>query len=198
VRSPSCQYEPSHSDVEQGSSRSGRLPRHGKGSWPCSSGSTCHGGNRPAGCTADIWRGMTSNKGSSMSHRRCHKSLAPSASSAPESSRLSSHRLATRPSGRFRRGCGRNPAVGQRHGGHSEAGCGRCRSRHRVESKPNLGQSNHHHYWSVIKYIREKRTLMAACRERAMSLSCSNLGLLPNISGSQNCPTAPFMWPIFP
>jgi hypothetical protein len=31
-----------------------------------------------------------------------------------------------------------------------------------------------------------------------MSLSCSSLGLLPRISGSQNVPTAPFMCPIFP
>lgn len=31
-----------------------------------------------------------------------------------------------------------------------------------------------------------------------MSLSCSNLGLLPRISGSQKVPTAPFMCPIFP
>lgn len=46
--------------------------------------------------------------------------------------------------------------------------------------------------------VREQPTLMAACRERAMSLSCSNLGLLPSISGSQNCPTAPFMCPILP
>lgn len=43
-----------------------------------------------------------------------------------------------------------------------------------------------------------QRTLIAACKERAISLSCSSLGLLPRISGSQNCPTAPFMWPIFP
>lgn len=31
-----------------------------------------------------------------------------------------------------------------------------------------------------------------------MSLSCSNRGLLPRISGSQNVPTAPFMCPILP
>lgn len=41
-------------------------------------------------------------------------------------------------------------------------------------------------------------TLMAACSDLAISLSCSSLGLLPRISGSQNVPTAPFMWPIFP
>ena len=29
-------------------------------------------------------------------------------------------------------------------------------------------------------------------------MSCSSLGLLPRISGSQNWPTAPFMWPILP
>jgi hypothetical protein len=31
-----------------------------------------------------------------------------------------------------------------------------------------------------------------------MSLSCSSLGLLPRISGSQKVPTAPFMCPILP
>lgn len=41
-------------------------------------------------------------------------------------------------------------------------------------------------------------TLMAEWSERAISLSCSNLGLLPRISGSQNWGTAPFMCPIFP
>lgn len=39
---------------------------------------------------------------------------------------------------------------------------------------------------------------MAACRDFAISLSCSSLGLLPRISGSQNWPTAPFIWPILP
>ena len=43
-----------------------------------------------------------------------------------------------------------------------------------------------------------EHTLMAACRERAPSLSCSILGLLPKISGSQNWPTAPFMCWILP
>lgn len=43
-----------------------------------------------------------------------------------------------------------------------------------------------------------KLTLMAACRERAISLSCSSLGLEPRISGSQNWPTAPFMCVILP
>lgn len=41
-------------------------------------------------------------------------------------------------------------------------------------------------------------TLMAACRALAISLSCSKRGLLPRISGSQNWPTAPFMWVILP
>jgi hypothetical protein len=41
-------------------------------------------------------------------------------------------------------------------------------------------------------------TFMAACKALAISLSCSSLGLLPRISGSQNWPTAPFMWPILP
>lgn len=39
---------------------------------------------------------------------------------------------------------------------------------------------------------------MAACNALAISLSCSSLGLLPKISGSQNWLTAPFMCPIFP
>lgn len=37
------------------------------------------------------------------------------------------------------------------------------------------------------------RTLMAACSDLAISLSWSIRGLLPRISGSQNCPTAPFI-----
>lgn len=41
-------------------------------------------------------------------------------------------------------------------------------------------------------------TLMAACRARAISLSCSRRGLLPRISGSQNWGTAPFMCWILP
>lgn len=41
-------------------------------------------------------------------------------------------------------------------------------------------------------------TRIAECRARAISLSCSKRGLLPRISGSQNWPTAPFMWPILP
>lgn len=41
-------------------------------------------------------------------------------------------------------------------------------------------------------------TLIAAYKARAISLSCSNLGLLPRISGSQNWGRAPFMWPILP
>lgn len=41
-------------------------------------------------------------------------------------------------------------------------------------------------------------TLMAECKALAISLSCSNLGLLPKISGNQNWPTAPFICPIFP
>lgn len=52
---------------------------------------------------------------------------------------------------------------------------------------------------STAAYVEQYQlTLMAACRALAISLSCSNLGLLPSISGSQNCPTAPFIWPIFP
>lgn len=43
-----------------------------------------------------------------------------------------------------------------------------------------------------------EHTRMAACRDLAMSLSCSSLGLLPRISGSQKVPTAPFMCPILP
>lgn len=41
-------------------------------------------------------------------------------------------------------------------------------------------------------------TRIAAWSDLAISLSCSNLGLLPKISGSQKVPTAPFMCPILP
>ena len=41
-------------------------------------------------------------------------------------------------------------------------------------------------------------TLIAAYNARAISLSCSNLGLLPRISGSQNWGRAAFIWPILP
>src|SRR4051794_20036017 len=43
-----------------------------------------------------------------------------------------------------------------------------------------------------------RRTLMAECSALAISLSSSSRGLLPKISGSQNCPTAPFIWVILP
>lgn len=45
---------------------------------------------------------------------------------------------------------------------------------------------------------KSKPTRIAAWRDLAISLSCSSLGLLPKISGSQKVPTAPFMWPILP
>lgn len=49
-----------------------------------------------------------------------------------------------------------------------------------------------------LAYADIRLTLIAACRARAISLSCSRRGLLPRISGSQNWPTAPFICPILP
>ena len=48
----------------------------------------------------------------------------------------------------------------------------------------------HTHTYSLDRY---ELTLIAECSALAISLSCSNLGLLPRISGSQNWPTAPFI-----
>lgn len=79
------------------------------------------------------------------------------------------------------------------HGGRSAVGCGQCRFRHRGGSRPV-----HVSHGGDDNGIMGGLTLMAACKARAISLSCSSLGLLPRISGSQNWPTAPFMWPIFP
>lgn len=181
--------------MARGSSGCAKPLRHGRGWWPCSSGSTCREGSHPASCRVGTWRGRTSSMESSMSHQCCHRNRALSSSSGHEWSRLASRPLVTTPSSRCRRECVKSPAGGQRRGGRSEAGCDQCRSRHRGENRPNSGQR-------VVNQLGEgaegKPTLMAAWRERAMSLSCSNLGLLPRISGSQNCPTAPFMCPILP
>lgn len=62
-----------------------------------------------------------------------------------------------------------------------------------LKSKSAAHTKTHHSPSNNIK-----RTLIEACRARAISLSCSRRGLLPRISGSQNCPTAPFMWVILP
>jgi hypothetical protein len=74
----------------------------------------------------------------------------------------------------------------------SEAGSCQCRSQHREGNTPVC--------WLGLFSGTSHPTLtrIAACNDLAISLSCSSLGLLPRISGSQNVPTAPFMCPILP
>lgn len=78
-------------------------------------------------------------------------------------------------------------------GERSEVGSRPCKSRHRAGNTP-IDISRCSLLWKIIL----AHTLIAECNDLAISLSCSNLGLLPRISGSQNCPTAPFMCPILP
>ena len=78
-------------------------------------------------------------------------------------------------------------------GVRSVAGYGQNRSRHREGSMPRLVS-----YISVRARLAMPLTLIAEYNALAISLSCSSLGLLPRISGSQNWPTAPFMCPILP
>ena len=71
-------------------------------------------------------------------------------------------------------------AEGQTNGERSEAGFCQYKFQHREESMPRC-----------VSFIGGRRmpeapTLIAAYKARAMSLLCSNLGLLPRISGSQN------------
>lgn len=79
---------------------------------------------------------MTSSTESSKSRPGSRKSLSRSSSSGRESSRLSSHRLATKLSGRYRTRCATSPAGGQMRGEHNVAGYGQCRSRRREGSMP--------------------------------------------------------------
>ena len=81
----------------------------------------------------------------------------------------------------------------QMNDAHSVAGSCRYKSQRREGSRPVIEVS-----MDQKKKDCYARTLMAACNDLAISLSCSNLGLLPKISGSQKVPTAPFMCAILP
>ncbi len=95
--------------------------------------------------------------------------------------------------GQCRKGCEMSLAVEQMSGVRSVVGFGQCKFQHRGGSKPIPVSA-----YCPVAPIAGKHTLMAEYRALAISLSCSSRGLLPKISGSQNCPTAPFMCPVFP
>jgi len=142
----------------------------------------------------DIWRGMTDSTGSSRSHQGSHRNRIRCAFSDHESSLRASHLLWTKHGEQCRKEYEKNPVARRKNGARSAVGCVQYRSQHRGGNRPiNLLDS-------IGKFPGEDSafTLIAAWRARAISLSCSNLGLLPRISGNQNCPTAPFMCPIFP
>lgn len=81
-------------------------------------------------------KGTTSSKGSSRSHQGCRSSRSRFSCEGRELSRPSSRRLATKRAGKYRKECEKNPAGERKHGEHSEAGFGLCRSRHREGSMP--------------------------------------------------------------
>lgn len=128
-----------------------------------------------------------------MSRLDCRRSPARFASVDHGWSQRASHRRGTKLEERSRKVCEMSLVEAQMSGGRNVAGFCQCRFQHREESTPG-GQ---------IRYIDARnvicgRTRIAAWRDLAISLSCSSLGLLPRISGSQKVPTAPFMCPILP
>jgi len=139
----------------------------------------------------DILRGNSSSMGSSTSHLPHLCSLVLSFSLGPGWSLRASRLLLTRLVEQYRIECGRNLVEAQMNGEHNVADCGLCRFRHRGESKPMPVSQVLLEHCSML-------TLIAPCSDRATSLSDSRRGLLPKISGSQNCPTAPLMCWIFP
>jgi hypothetical protein len=136
---------------------------------------------------------MISSMGSSMSHPPNRRNPTLFAFSNRESFRRASHLLLTKLGEQYHTGYGRSLVGGQKSGAHSVVGCAQCKFLHREESMPVLELA-----FVFGRMLRRKLTLIAACRALAISLSCSNLGLLPSISGNQNCPTAPFICPILP
>jgi hypothetical protein len=123
----------------------------------------------------------------------CRRSRARCAFAGRELFRHASRLRETRLAMRYRKACATSLAAIRKSDVHSAADSCRCRSRRREGNMPG----------SVVRKIAEHQvflplTRIAAWRDLAMSLSCSSLGLLPRISGSQNVPTAPFMCPIFP
>jgi hypothetical protein len=194
VRSPSCRYAQGRSALGQESSEFATPLRRERGSWPYSSGSTSHVGSHQADYTAGSETGSSSSMESSRSHPECRRNRLLCACAGRELSRRVSHRHATILVAQCRIAYARSPVGVRKRGGHSVVDWTPCISRRREESMPKLSQQN----CPDLGLTSGIRTLIAACSDLAISLSCSNLGLLPSISGSQNWPTAPFMCPIFP
>ena len=131
---------------------------------------------------------------SSMSHLGSRRSRIRFSFSDRELSLRAFHPLLTKLAAQYRRECVKNLVEEQRSGARSEAGSVQYKFQHRVGNKPTSRLAVCSHTFPLMIEL----TLMAAWSALAISLSCSNLGLLPRISGNQNCPTAPFMCPIFP
>lgn len=140
--------------------------------------------------------------GSSRSPQGCRRNLAPSSCVirgwSPRVSRL----LGTTHEAQYRIVCEKNLVARQMRGVRSAAESFQCRFRHHEESMPfevcQLYSSCFIEGYLILKKGYPVLTRMAECSALAISLSCSNLGLLPRISGSQNWPTAPFMCWILP
>jgi hypothetical protein len=96
-----------------------------------------------------------------------------------ESSRHASRPLETRLEEQCHREYVKSLVEGQRSGVRSGVGIVRCKFRHHEESRPA-------HISKQVEDPTVILTLMAECKDRAISLSCSSLGLLPKISGNQN------------
>ena len=130
---------------------------------------------------------------SSMSRLMIHSSLLPSFVAGLELSLLAFRPLWTILAMRCRKGYVMSLVGVRRNGVRSGVGFGQCKFRHREGSMPG-----HISLQDRIAKLALQLTLIAEYNALAISLSCSKRGLLPNISGSQNWPTAPFMCPIFP
>lgn len=181
THNPSYQCEPDRSVEGLGSSKSGKLPRHGRDWSPCSSESTCREGSRLEDYKEGNGTRRISNRVSSRSRPVSCSSPAPSAFEDREwSPRVSRPPVTTREV-QYRIVYARSLVEVRRNGEHSVVGCCRCKSRHHVGNMPKTCQKRSNLHIKCVFH-----TLIAACRDRAISLSCSSLGLLPRISGSQN------------
>lgn len=147
----------------------------------------------------DTWTGNSKHKESNRSHQEYRSSLVHSSSGGHELSPHASHPPWTKLEARFRKAFGMNPVAKQMYGVHSVVAYVPYKSPHREGSKPSTRMSGKIFRINFLFQVPPiKLTRIAAWRARAISLSCSNRGLLPRISGSQNWLTAPLIWVIFP
>ena len=166
--------------MELGSSGFVKPLQRGKDWSLCSNESTCPEGSLQVSHTGDILKGNLDSMGSSMSRPENHRNRIQYASAGHGLCRHVSHLLLTIPSAQCHTACVMSLAEARRYGERSEAVSCRYKSQHRVESMPRRVSVN------LDQRTPNAPTLIAAYKARAMSLLCSNLGLLPRISGNQN------------